>query len=402
MRLGVAAFTAALLLSWAVPARSEGGDAAILKELRPEQRQYVILADRDGTRRVLAYTPLAPAPAIARAAPRPRLVVARSPRAFVPTVPVAKPIAQSTPRAIVRDLAWVYAHRFDTPPPDSIPIPGELVRSQIGSPFDINSGAFHGVRAVNGWSAVRVAVSIPCGARRFSKGPGYNEVTQRDGIVDAETGYINVGGWGAGRNGTPVDAGLQKSSAQAEHDDYALYWKYAQNKPLTSTLRFACGGPDVVMELYPVADHLLVFSATGELAHGRRVTLTVVQRTRPSDGWLPGGGTKDDGIILKRIVAIAQPRAWHRPWSFLFGGNHLDDGSYFGVHGPHDPTPRIVFRSCELGRVVPPAIVPQYHAWTGAQTWAPSPGTYLDWPPSDIIKGLSGACDAVGIYLHGA
>jgi hypothetical protein len=274
------------------------------------------------------------------------------------------------------------------------------VRSQISSPFDVNSGAFHGVRAVNGWSAVRVEVSIPCGVSHFVTGPGYDPLTGTAGVVDQETGYIYIGGWGAGPHGVSVDAGLQKSSAQSASDDYAFYWKYATNKPVTSQDRFPCGGPDVVLELYPVSDSLLVFSATGVTADGERRTFTAVQQTQPSDGWAPGGGSRDDGIILKRIVAIAQPSTWQ-------GRGHsgharrFASGSYFGVAGPDDLTPRIVWRDCEIGHVVPPAIAPQYTNWTGAQTWAsPVPGTYEDWPPQGVFRRSGGACDAAGIYLR--
>ena len=180
------------------------------------------------------------------------------------------------------------------------------MRSQASSPFDIGSGAFHGVRSINGWSAVRASVSVPCGTRHFATGPGYNEVTHREGVVDQETGYVYVGGWGAGSDGVAVDGGLQKSSAQALRDEYSFYWKYGGNKPITSAMRFPCGGPDVVLELYPVLDTLLVFTATGVNTDGNRVTLTLVQRTRPQDGWTPAGGSATDGIILKRLVAIAR------------------------------------------------------------------------------------------------
>jgi hypothetical protein len=71
------------------------------------------------------------------------------------------------------------------------------------------------------------------------------------------------------------------------------------------------------------------------------------------------------------------------------------------VAGPHDLTPRIVWRDCEIGRVVPPAIAPTYRTWTNAQTWtASSPGTYEDWPPFGVLRRSSGACDAAGIYLR--
>ncbi|HEY5348868.1 MAG TPA: hypothetical protein VIJ64_04020, partial [Candidatus Lustribacter sp.] len=247
---------------------------------------------------------------------------------------------------------------------------------------------------------VRVSVSIPCGVRHFVTGPGFNEVAGAPGIVDQETGYVYVGGWGAGPRGVSVDAGLQKSSAQSEHDDYAFYWKFASNPPVTSEDRFPCGGPDVVLELYPVADSLLVFSATGVSTDGKSHTFTAVQRTLPDDGWSPEGGSRADGIILKRIVSIAQPYAWHKR-SGAGRADRFVDGSYFGVDAPHDLTPRIIWRRCEIGRVVPPSIVPRYEPWTAAQTWTSRlPGIYTDWPPLGVFHRSDGVCDAAGIYLH--
>jgi hypothetical protein len=248
---------------------------------------------------------------------------------------------------------------------------------------------------------VRVAVSIPCGVRHFVTGPGYNEVTGAPGIVDLETGYVYVGGWGAGPRGVSVDAGLQKSSAQAEHDDYAFYWKYASNKPITADRRFPCGGPDVVLELYPVSRTQLVFSATGVTDDGERHTFTVVQSTTPDDGWAPDGGGANDGIILKRIISIAQPFTWHRRG----GGARIDrftSGSYFGVNGPNDLRPRFVWSRCEVGHIVPPAIVPTYRPWTADQTWTSRiPGIYTDWPPLGVERADDGGvCDAAGLYLR--
>lgn len=433
-------------------------DLHILRELRPAQRDNVVVVQRNGEIRLVAYDAVVQGPQIAAlgplrmpvhqlhiahvrvnhaqvahvrahraphvvpvtvaVAPKPRprvlpvtlelahveprlpgLLALRDGRVFVPTQVAPKPIRRPVTVVKSMDLAWLYTHRFDAAHDDRH-MPGVPVRSQVGSPFDIDSGAFHGVRALNGWSAVRVSVSIPCGARHFIQGPGYNEVTGAPGIVDQETGYIYIGGWGAGPGGVSVDAGLQKSSAQAEHDDYAFYWKFAANKPITSEERFPCGGPDVVLELYPVSDSLLVFSATGVSTDGERHTFTAVQHTKPSDGWTPDGGSFGDGVILKRIVSIAQPYSWHKR-SGVGRTNRFASGSYFGVAGPKDLTPRIVWKQCEIGHVVPPAIAPVYHAWTTSQTWASSvPGIYTDWPPLGVFRGRDGACDAAGIYLR--
>jgi hypothetical protein len=425
-------------------------DLRILRDLRPAQRDNLVLVQRDGSIRTIAYDAVVQDPQIAalppergysiaavhanpppaahprqparprqvalRVAPAPphlepphlapphlaappRLFALSDARFFVPTLAGPKPPPLAKAHAAGLDLAWLYAHRFDTVQ-DGGRTPGVPVRSQVASPFDIDSGAFHGVRAVNGYSAVRVSVSIPCGARHFVTGPGFDEVTGAPGIVDQETGYIYIGGWGSGPRGVSVDAGLQKSSAQSEHDDYAFYWKFASNKPVTSEDRFPCGGPDVVLELYPVSDSLLVFSATGVAGDGQRHTFTAVQRTRPEDGWTPDGGSHDDGIILKRIVSIAQPYSWHKR-SGIGRSDRFVSGSYFGIDGPHDLTPRIVWHDCELGHVIPPSIVPQYRPWTNAQTWtSPAPGVYTDWPPLGVFHGSNSACDAAGIYLR--
>ncbi len=408
-----------------------GDDLHILRDLRPAQRENLVVVQRDGSIRIVSYDAVVQDPQIAALPPERGYTIASSGRAapraqhrapvrialapplitpaklfalndaplFVPTQAEPKPARPAKPRAVGRDLAWLYAHRFDTSHDDRR-TPGIPVRSQVASPFDIDSGAFHGARAVNGYSAVRVSVSIPCGARHFITGPGYNEVTSAPGIVDQETGYIYIGGWGAGPRGVSVDAGLQKSSAQSAHDDYAFYWKFASNKPITSEDRFPCGGPDVVLELYPVSDSLLVFSATGIATDGQRHTFTAVQHTRPDDGWIPDGGSRDDGIILKRIVSIAQPYTWHKR-SGVGRPDRFVSGSYFGVDGPHDLTPRIVWHDCEIGHVTPPSIVPQYKQWTGAQTWtSQAPGVYTDWPPLGVFHGSNGACDAAGIYLR--
>ncbi len=323
---------------------------------------------------------------------------------YVPTSDVQKPSDDPTPTTIVNrhDPAWMYAHRFETPDPtvaEDVRIPGIPVRSQVASPFDIRSGAFHGVRAVNGYSAVRAEVSIPCGVRHFVTGPGVNEVTGQPGDVDLETGYIYIGGWGAGPRGVAVDAGLQKSSAQAMSDEYAFYFKYASNKPITSA-RFPCGGPDVILELYPLTDRLLVFTATGVLENGTRSTLTIVQKTDPADGWTPQGGTRSDGIIIKRIVAIAQPASW-RQASNRLAATRFISGTYFGVDGPHDRTPRILWKNCEIGSVSPSAHYPEYRAWLPTLNWSPRiSGIYLDWPPLGVVHKPNAGCDAIGILLH--
>lgn len=366
-------------------------DSAVIKHLRPAQRNYVIIADRHGSPRAIAFSgEFRIAVAGKFAAPQTL--------AFVPTTVYPKPKTQPAPLVEKHDLTWMFEHRFAKPAPNDDRVPGIPARSEVSSPFDTESGAFHGVRTLNGWSAERVTVSIPCGVSHFVKGAGFNGDLSQFGPVDEETGYIYIGGWGAGPNGVSVDAGLQKSSAQSGGDDYAFYWKYATNKPITSDMRFPCGGPDIALELYPVTSSLLVFTATGVNADGKRVTLTMVQKTLPQDGWKPSGGSTSDGIILKRIVAIAQPYSWHHNTRHR---NRFVDGSYFGIKSPADRTPRIVFKSCEIGHVAPPTIAPRYQSWTLPDTWSAAvPGMYLDWPPLGVSRMTTGVCDAAGIYLR--
>ena len=332
----------------------------------------------------------------------PGLLALRDGTLFVPTQPPPKPAPRPSVAKTGMDLAWLYAHRFDSGSDDRRG-PGIPVRSQVGSPFDIDSGAFHGVRAVNGWSAVRVAVSIPCGARHFQTGPGYNEATREQGIVDQETGYIYIGGWGAGPRGVSVDAGLQKSSAQSLHDDYAFYWKFASNKPITSEDRFPCGGPDVVLELYPVSPTLLVFSVTGIFAgrptpyvHGRAAYAAGgrLGTGRPVRATTGSSSSASSRSLSRGAVGTCRKSGVSRT-------DRFSSGSYFGVAGPHDLTPRIVWSHCEIGHVVPGAIAPQYTSWSSSQTWtSPVPGIYTDWPPLGVFRGREGACDAAGIYLR--
>ncbi len=432
MRVGACRLLSAILVvvsSIGTGPSLSNADVAVLRELRPIQRANVFVVARDGSLHVVygdgidlpplpppqvAFAPPHVAPPRAPAPPpplriaiRPRPVVphvlvrlpgllAFNGQPFVPTVAIDKP-KPIVRRTLTRDMAWLYAHRFDA---SAAGVPGVPVRSQVASPFDIDSGAFHGVRANNGWSAVRVSVSIPCGVRHFVTGPGFNEATNDEGTIDLETGYVYIGGWGAGSRGVSVDAGLQKSSAQSLHDDYAFYWKFDRNKPITSDERFPCGGPDVVLELYPVSATQLVFSATGITDSGERRTLTVVQTTTADDGWQPDGGSRDDGVILKRIISIAQPWSWHRR-SGVGRNDRFTSGSYFGVNGPHDLTPRFVWRDCEVGRVVPPAITPQYRPWTGNETWvSPQTGIYTDWPPLGVVRATDGVCDAAGLMLR--
>ncbi len=379
-RARLAFFVLAIVVSSAASVALPDDSATVMKRLRPDQRTYVIFANRHGDPRAIAYSGDFRI-AVAGKYTQPEAL------AYVPTTTYAKPNVLPTPRVEKHDLTWMFEHRFVQPASDDDRVPGVPARSEVASPFDIDSGAFHGVRTLNGWSAERVTVSIPCGVSHFTKG-----------AIDEETGYIYIGGWGAGANGVSVDAGLQKSSAQSGGDDYAFYFKYATNKPITSDMRFPCGGPDVTLELYPVTQSLLVFTATGVKADGKRVTLTMVQKTLPKDGWTPSGGSTSDGIILKRIVAIAQPYSWHHNARHR---NRFADGSYFGVKSPTDRKPRIVFKSCEIGHVTPPSIMPRYAAWALPETWSAAvPGMYLDWPPLGVTRQTSGVCDAAGIYLH--
>jgi hypothetical protein len=274
---------------------------------------------------------------------------------------------------------------------------GRAVAAQWQELFDIRTGALHGNRGLNGLSAQEDIVTLPCNIQHFRIDPVKKS--------DLETGYVYIGGWGAGsrHDVINVDAGLQKSSQQSKlGDTYSVYWKYGTNDPITFDTRFPCGAnAKVEMLFYPVSKTLLRYSATGTLASGKRVTMTFLQHTNPSDGWWPDGGTAKDGVILKRLISIAQPPSWHTTV-----GRSWKSESYFGVR-KDDETPRVVWLSCRIG-TVDSGGSPHLHNWTRADSYAPPPDLaktiLLDYPPrAETADNASfGQCDAVGIDLRRA
>jgi len=274
-----------------------------------------------------------------------------------------------------------------------VPSPhGPPVASFVTSPFDTRTGVFSALRAANGWSSVRVVVDIPCATSHFVQDPATN--------ADEEVGYIYIGGWGAGPNtsAVAVDAGLQLSSHQAAHEAYSAYFLYDSNEPITFPERFPCGTEPVTLEMYPLTSHLLMFVASGRTQSGR-TAITFLQRTADADGWWPNGGTAKDGIILKRVVSIAQRKDLTSASSPI---NRLRDGSYFGVSSISATGPGIRFLTCQIGRVDPSTRAPGYITWTrdSAATWHPKTGnTFQDFPTSAVSHIGDGGCDHVFIRL---
>jgi hypothetical protein len=279
------------------------------------------------------------------------------------------------------------------PPSHATPAPrtppgGHPVLSQQEAVFAESTGAFHGIRTLNGWSGIKATVSIPCNVGKFALGPNG---------TDVETGYIYTGGWGAGDNGTAVDAGLQKSSLQNDRDDYAMYWKYDGDGPVTidyinKNLRFPCGSDGVDLNLVPLSPTLLVFSASGYVLNHQHVTFTVAQITNAGDGWIPTGGTSDNGIILKRMITIAQnPKT--------VAQNRQND-SYFGIFSNGSSAPLIAWSSCFVGKAAAGSAAVSYVPWDPAKTWSGS-GVVVNYPPGSVVVGKpSGStCDKAAIDL---
>jgi len=227
---------------------------------------------------------------------------------------------------------------------------GTKSATQVDVPFDVKTGAFYGVRSLNGYSAERASVTVPCKAAAFNVGS--------DGH-DLETGYVYIGGWGAGRgyDGTPVDAGLQLSSGQyvSPYGAYSIYWKWGSNKPITLRQRFKCGTQKVALELYPLTDHLLVFTARVQNG-SQSEAYAIVQETLDTDGWVRSGGTSVDGMILKRMTSIAQPPAWRSASSSEEANT---DDSRFGP---------ILWATPLIGRVDDNGL-PRYDLWTSADNY---------------------------------
>ena len=256
--------------------------------------------------------------------------------------------------------------------------------AQLDAPFAYDTGALHAVRSINGYSALHLNISIPCGTGHFQSAHG----------SDTETGFVYVGGWGSGDSGTPVDAGLQKSSSQKiGPEDYAAYWKYDNNPPITAWPRFDCGARDITIEFYPLANDLLYFSARGHVEGGATITVALVQVTLPSEGWRRDGGSSSNGAILKRMITIAQPpsRAATMPhfgqsltgdvlFRYVQQLPRLRNGSYFGlVHG--SGAPALHWSDCRIGRVGANGL-PQFVTWSRKQIFnAGATNGFYDLPP---------------------
>jgi len=345
---------------------------SILQKLPARNRGYVIVLRRDGSvLGVVLDSKIQPC----TAAPVARMVSAQD-NEFVNSSGQIFYVPGSVPKPAPHP----------TPAPTTGP-GGHPVWSQKEAAFAQNTGAFHGIRTLNGWSGVRATVSIPCGAAKFAV----------SGARDVETGYIYTGGWGAG-HGTAVDAGLQKSSLQNSRDDYAMYWKYDGDAPVTvdyinKNLRFPCGNDGVELNLFPASKTLLLFSASGIIQNHQQLTFTIAQLTSASDGWLPIGGSSDDGIILKRMITIAQ--------SPKTVAQNRQNGSYFGIFSNGSTTPLIQWSSCLVGRSRDPVNdTIAYSVWNSSNTWSAS-SAVVNYPPhSVVVRNPSGSiCDQAAIDL---
>lgn len=298
----------------------------------------------------------------------------------------AKPVNESTPSPLPSSSSPI---TFLGTPVPNISAPGVVIKKQSDAPFDLRSGALHGVRSKNGYSGLSAYVSIPCGGRA---------------TLEHEIGFIYVGGWGAGNFGTAVDAGLQASTKKSRSgDNYAFYWLYegyrapnAHAITYPENLRFPCGSDRVHIVFYPISDTLLYYSARG-MINGHSVTLAVVQVTDKQDGWWPRGGSSDDGIILKRMVTIAQPPEWNTPGPG-FRKDARRHNAWFGIGT--DGRPLITWSDCRIGHTSDGTT--GLSPWTSAETWKSS--TAISNYPIGAVKvaNAPGTCEAVGIDLKKA
>ncbi len=207
----------------------------------------------------------------------------------------------------------------------------------------VGTGPYFGNYSKPGYSGVRGYVYLPCKAASL-------KMSGKDAL---ETGYVYVGGFGAGNNSTAVDAGFQESSIHdgSEADNYALVVKYQNKSGMDHwTNRFSCD-QEVYYSFETISPTLLVINATGEawFKHNKKyATGQVPIHPNPGDGWDPSGrvpGITDDAVVVKRMVSIAQPPEWS---SFINGNrNWFRNGSYFG-HRAGNRTPLVHWRGCEV------------------------------------------------------
>lgn len=239
------------------------------------------------------------------------------------------------------------------------------------------SGPYRRVLAKPGYSYVDGDVFLPCRAARLRTG--------------YETGFVYVGGWGAGTTGKAVDAGFQHS---AFFDDYSVMIRAQDYKQVPGNPRLSCGH-FVAFQFYAASNTELKFVARGRAenvatdAHGgKRIepiagTKVIVAHLihKASYGWPADGGGNYDGIVLKRMTTIGQKNIQ----AALSSDSSWDrDNSYFG-HYPQGKNPEVKWSNLRLGRIGERGQLIGVVPWDAAHTYSGSNGEIIDYPDDASI-----------------
>jgi hypothetical protein len=193
-----------------------------------------------------------------------------------------------------------------------------------------NSGPYHRVLTTPGYSYVRATVFLPC-----------------DGVhvnPSGETPFVYLGGWGAGDDGTAIDAGFQYSPT---YRNYALFIRAQTSrdqgkKQISESPRFVCGHP-VKLEFIAYSRTEIHLNATGTTADNKGADIKAanivhsVLRHGAAYNWPPDGGGRRNGIVLKRMTTIGQDSALDLYLTRTTDAPWYNDGAYFGVTPSHDP-----------------------------------------------------------------
>lgn len=236
--------------------------------------------------------------------------------------------------------------------PPTLSKPTKLIQG-VPNPKDLNdTGPYYRVLSEPGFSFFSGNIYLPCAAARFRKG---------------ETGFIYTGGWGAGVQGAAVDAGFQKSSFQdgSLNDNYALFNRIDQPQQYNVSvrpLRFRCN-QTVSIQFGPVDANTLEVKATGRILDGLVRTVKVPVHINPQSGWYSANNDPVDGVFIKRMTTIAQPKGWSHDVPFGTFKNDWDSsGTYFGRSATSDSN-LIKWSDMRLGLLQPGGSV-KWSAWT--------------------------------------
>lgn len=236
-----------------------------------------------------------------------------------------------------------------------------------------------------GYSYVDGNMFLPCRAAKLRTG--------------YETGFVYVGGWGAGATGKAVDAGFQHS---AFFDDYLVMIRAQGYKQVPANPRLSCGH-FVSFQFSAASDTELKFAARGraekvatDVHGGKRIesiagtTVLVAHLTHTASfNWPASGGGSYDGIVLKRMTTIGQKNIQ----AALSDDSSWDrDDSYFG-HYQKGRSPEVKWSNLRLGRISLRGQLIDVVPWNAAHTYSGSNGEIIDYPDNaSIVWHSCGVC----------